>query len=83
MELTVTSCILAQHVAFRLTDAGHTDHSTRQDSTRTVRVIHNGPPEEEAAQLESYAATLRSLGYTVTPEKATAIRPNRLRVTHP
>lgn len=75
----MTCHIWAELVAEYLTLAGHNGHHTRQDSTRTVRVSH--PGADEAQHLEQYAQTLRDFGYTVTPEQATDIRPNRLRVT--
>ncbi|OLZ72605.1 hypothetical protein AVW11_03875 [Streptomyces amritsarensis] len=52
----------------------------RQDSPRTVRVLHDG--HDEASHLAAYAEDLKARGYTVTPERPTGRRP-RLRVTHP
>jgi hypothetical protein len=61
----------------QLADAGHTGYQLRQDSHYTVRVIHN------RQYLEEYAQLLQNLGYQTTLEKATDIRPLRLRITHP
>ncbi|MBD0743536.1 hypothetical protein [Streptomyces sp. CBMA152] len=77
----MTRRIAPNAIIDHLTKAGHHDFHVREDSPRTCRVIHDGP--DEAAHLTAYAQVLRSHGYTVTPQAATNIRPNRLKVTHP
>ncbi|MFC8867974.1 hypothetical protein ACFUAC_10010 [Streptomyces sp. NPDC057148] len=59
--------------------AGHTDYDVRRDSPYTVRVIHDGP--EPRTHLQEYADFLTALGDRTTIEKATDIRPIRLKIT--
>lgn len=77
----MTSRVPTYEIAEHLTAAGHAGFHTRQDSPYTVRVIHDGPDPQH--HLDVYAQLLRDLDYKATVEKATDLRPLRLRVTHP
>ncbi|WP_405883600.1 hypothetical protein OG747_36465 [Streptomyces sp. NBC_01384] len=76
----MTSRIWTDEIDEHLTGAGHSGYRIRRDSPYTVRVIHEGPDPRQ--HLDQYTDLLRDLGYTATLERATDIRPLRLRVTH-
>lgn len=87
----MTSTITAAEIATELADHGHTNatagpawqpgYRTHQASPRTIRCWHDGPDETD--HLGKYTETLRSLGYTVTPEPGTDSRRPTLRITRP
>ncbi|QCX81208.1 hypothetical protein C9F11_38125 [Streptomyces sp. YIM 121038] len=77
----MTSRVWSTTIDEHLAAAGHTGYRLRQDSHYTVRVIQDGPDPQ--TRLDEYAHLLQGHGYKTTLEKATDIRPLRLRVTHP
>lgn len=73
--------VSADSIDEHLAAAGHTRHRTRQHGPYNVRVTHDG--DDPRKRLDAYEQVLRSLGYTTALERATRLRPIRLRVTHP
>ena len=86
----MTRRVYANEITDHLTADGHTDttrqpawtpgYRTHQASPYTVRLWHDGPDEQQ--HLDQYVQTLRTAGYTVTPERPAGKRP-ALRVTQP
>lgn len=75
----MTCRIWAETIAADLADTGETNYHVRQDSTRTCRVIHDGPDPQP--HLERYAEHLRGLGYRTEIQECTGIQPLRLKIT--